>query len=50
MHDLSYIVKANREEAARQLKIEQERTRKARERIERANAGKARVLKQSRGK
>ena len=50
MHDLSYIVKANKEEERRLLKMDAKRNQAARERIERANAGKTRILKQSRGK
>lgn len=50
MHDLSYIKAANRAEEKRQLEQERKRIAKARDRIERANAGKDRTLKQSRGK
>ena len=49
MHDLSYIVKANKAEAERQLRNKRKDQAKARERIERANEQKAKILAGSRG-
>lgn len=49
MHDLSYIIKANKEEAARQLRNKRKERAKAVERIERANEQKARILAGARG-
>lgn len=50
MHDLSYIIKANKEEAARQLREKRKRQAGAIERIERANKQKSRILSGSRGR
>lgn len=49
MHDLSYIVKANKAEAKRQLDAQTKRDQAARDRITRANEQKARILKGAKG-